>query len=155
MHSRCRSAPGLVAAAVLATAVLAAAGAVSVDAGGTRDGLAAAAANPRAEAAALMTRSLASIKALRLEKRLPIDRALDPNETGIIGEEFTPLTTSLGDVAAKRTSANPAFAGVVAVYFERAGLKPGDAVAIGAAGRFRHSCSRRCARRVRSTSGPF
>ena len=121
---------------MLAAAVLAAAGAVSVDAGGTRDGLAAAAANPRAEAAALMTRSLASIKALRLEKRLPIDRALDPNETGIIGEEFTPLTTSLGDVAAKRTSANPAFAGVVAGYFERAGLKPGDVVAIGGSGSF-------------------
>ena len=83
-----------------------------------------------------MARSLVSIKALRLEKGLPIDRALDPNETGIIGDEFTPLTTSLGDAAGKRTAANPAFAGVVAGYFERAGLKPGDALAIGGSGSF-------------------
>ena len=83
-----------------------------------------------------MARSLASIKALRLEKGLPIDPALDPNQTGIVGDEFTPLTTSLGDVAAKRTAANPAFAGVVAAYFERAGLMPGDVVAIGGSGSF-------------------
>jgi poly-gamma-glutamate system protein len=115
---------------------MAAAGAMSVDAGGTRDGLAAAAASPKAEAAALMARSLASIKALRLEKGLPIDPALDPNQTGIVGEEFTPLTTSLGDAAGKRTAANPAFAGVVAGYFERAGLNRGDVVAIGGSGSF-------------------
>jgi poly-gamma-glutamate system protein len=83
-----------------------------------------------------MARSLASIKALRLEKGPPIDPVLDPNATGIVGEEFTPLTTSLGDVAAKRTAANPAFAGAVAAYFQRAGLRPGDAVAIGGSGSF-------------------
>ena len=90
----------------------------------------------RAEAAALMARSLVSIRALRLEKGLRLHRALDPNETGIVGEEFTPLTTSLGDVAAKRTAANPAFAAVVAAYYERAGLEPGDVVAIGGSGSF-------------------
>jgi len=132
IHSPRRSAPGL----FVAAAVLAAAGAVSLDAGGTGDRPTAAAANPGPEAAALMARSLASIKALRLSKGLPLDRTLDPNETGIIGEEFTPLTTSLGEVEAKRTSANPAFAAVVAAYFERAGLRPGDTVAIGGSGSF-------------------
>jgi poly-gamma-glutamate system protein len=83
-----------------------------------------------------MARSLASIKALRQEKAIPIDRALDPNQTGIVGDEFTPLTTSVGDAAAKRTAANPAFAGVAAAYFERAGLRAGDAVAIGGSGSF-------------------
>jgi poly-gamma-glutamate system protein len=90
----------------------------------------------QAAAASLMSRSLASIKALRLEKGVPLDLSLDPNGTGIIGEEFTPLTTSLGDVEAKRTAANPAFAAVVAGYFERAGLGPGDVVAIGGSGSF-------------------
>jgi poly-gamma-glutamate system protein len=83
-----------------------------------------------------MARSLVSIRALRLEKGLPIDPALDPNGTGLVGDEFTPLTTSLGDAAAKRTAANPAFAGVVAGYFERAGLEPGDVVAVGGSGSF-------------------
>jgi poly-gamma-glutamate system protein len=88
------------------------------------------------EAARLMERSLVSIKALRLEKRLPIDPALDPNGTGIVGDEFSPLTTSVGDVEAKRTAANPAFAAVMVGYFRRAGLREGDVVAVGASGSF-------------------
>jgi poly-gamma-glutamate system protein len=104
---------------------------------GTRAGVTVpAAAAPKAEAAALMARALSSIKALRLEKGIPLDADLDPNGTGIVGDEFSPLTTSLGEAAAKRTAANPAFAGVVAGYFERAGLKPGDVVAIGGSGSF-------------------
>jgi poly-gamma-glutamate system protein len=87
-------------------------------------------------AAALMARSLESIKALRRSKGLPIDRELDPNQTGIIGAEFTPLTTSLGEVDAKRTSANPAFAAVLVKYLSDAGLMRGDVVAIGASGSF-------------------
>jgi poly-gamma-glutamate system protein len=87
-------------------------------------------------AAALMAQSLESIKALRQAKGLPLDRTLDPNETGIIGEEFTPLTTSLGEVDAKRTSANPAFAAVLVKYFQSAGLKRGDVVAVGGSGSF-------------------
>ena len=83
-----------------------------------------------------MARSLESIRVLRLSKGLPIDRTLDPNETGIIGEEFTPLTTSLGEVEAKRTSANPAFAALMVKYFNDAGLQRGDVVAIGASGSF-------------------
>ena len=81
-----------------------------------------------------MARALESIKALRHSKGLPIDRDLDPNQTGIIGDEFTPLTTSLGDVEAKRTSANPAFAAVLVKYFSDAGLTRGDVVAVGASG---------------------
>jgi poly-gamma-glutamate system protein len=127
-----RSAPVV---AVL-VASLAAAAAVSPGAGGMGRCALAATPNHPAEAAALMARALTSIKALRLAKGVPLDRTLDPNGTGIIGEEFTPLTTSLGDVEAKRTAANPAFAAVVARYFERAGLQPGDVVAIGGSGSF-------------------
>jgi poly-gamma-glutamate system protein len=132
IHQLRRAVPGLVVAAV----VLAGAGILSLDADGIRGGPRPVPTDIRVEAASLMARSLASIKALRLEKGLPLDRALDPNQTGIIGDEFTPLTTSLGDVAAKRTAANPAFAGVVAAYFERAGLGRGDVVAIGGSGSF-------------------
>jgi poly-gamma-glutamate system protein len=90
----------------------------------------------RVNAARLMERSLVSIKRLRNARGLAIDRTLDPNGTGIIGDEFTPLTTSLGEVEAKRTSTNPAFAAVMVDYFLRAGLRPGDVVAIGASGSF-------------------
>lgn len=89
-----------------------------------------------ARAAALMVRSMEIVKALRLSLDLPIDPVLDPNGTGIIGAEFTPLTTSLGEVEAKRTSANPAFAALMVAYFREAGLQSGDVVAIGASGSF-------------------
>jgi poly-gamma-glutamate system protein len=88
------------------------------------------------EAAELMARSLASIRALRLAKGLKIDPSLDPNGTGIIGDEFSPLTTSLGDVEAKRTSANPAFAAMVVRHFHDAGLSRGDVIAVGGSGSF-------------------
>lgn len=90
----------------------------------------------RATAALLMERALVSIRRLRADRGLPIDPVLDPNGTGIVGEEFTPLTTSLGDVEAKRTAANPAFAAAVTGYFLRARLRHGDVVAVGASGSF-------------------
>jgi poly-gamma-glutamate system protein len=90
----------------------------------------------RIQAAQLMAQALASIRALRLEKRLPIDPALDPNRTGIIGDEFTPLTTSLGEVDDKRTSANPAFAAIVSRYLRAAGVGRGDVIAVGGSGSF-------------------
>jgi len=90
----------------------------------------------RVEAARLMSRSLASIKTLRAGMRIPFDPALDPNATGIIGDEFTALTTSLGEVDAKRTSANPAFAAALVKYFRAAGLGRGDVVAVGGSGSF-------------------
>jgi poly-gamma-glutamate system protein len=90
----------------------------------------------RVQAARLMARALESVKSLRLEQGLPIDSVLDPNRTGIIGDEFTPLTTSLGEVDAKRTSANPAFAAVVTKYLRAAGVGRGDVVAVGGSGSF-------------------
>ncbi|RPJ73860.1 MAG: hypothetical protein EHM24_07160, partial [Acidobacteria bacterium] len=42
------------------------------------------------EAARVMARSLESIRRLRLSKGLLIDPVLDPNRTGIVGDEFSP-----------------------------------------------------------------
>lgn len=90
----------------------------------------------RAEAVRLMARSLRSIAALRVARGLPIDLTLDPDGTGLVGDEFTPLTTSLGDVEAKQASAKPAFASALVGYFQSAGLSRGDVVAVGASGSF-------------------
>ena len=88
------------------------------------------------QAARLMARSLESIKRLRLSKGLTIDPELDPNGTGIVGDEFSSLTTSVGDVEAKRTAANPAFAALLVRLFDEAGLSRGDVVAVGGSGSF-------------------
>lgn len=126
----------LVWSALTACAMLAAGGSASSQRPSLAPVRAGAAAGDEGRAADLMARSLEAIRLLRLERNIPIDPALDPNLTGIIGEEFTPLTTSLGDLEAKRTTTNPAFAGLMVRYFREAGLKAGDVVAIGASGSF-------------------
>jgi poly-gamma-glutamate system protein len=121
-----------------ACALAAAVAVVAFATAGARAGGGPPAARARAEddATRLRGRALSSIRTLRAEKGLSIDPALDPAGTGIIGDEFTPLTTSLGDVDAKRASANPAFAAALVRYFDRAGLASGDVVAVGASGSF-------------------
>jgi len=88
------------------------------------------------QAAELMKNSLEAIKKERLKRAILVDVGLDPNQTGIIGEEYTQLTTTLGNLEAKRTSSNPAFAALLVKYFKEANLKKGDAIAIGASGSF-------------------
>lgn len=88
------------------------------------------------QAAQLMKNSLETIKKERLQRAIPLDVGLDPNQTGIIGKEYTKLTTTLGNLEAKRTSTNPAFAALLVKYFKEANLKKGDVIAIGASGSF-------------------
>ena len=74
IHPPRRAVPGFVVAAF----ALAGAGVVSLGADGIRGGSRPAPTDSRVEAASLMARSLASIKALRLEKGLPIDPRARP-----------------------------------------------------------------------------
>ncbi len=72
----------------------------------------------------------------RIEKGLPIDETTDPNRTGLIGLEFSPLTTTKGLLPAKRTTTNPEMAALVVHLLKEAGAREGDSVAIGASGSF-------------------
>ena len=92
--------------------------------------------NEQIRAAQLMKICLETIKEERLKRNIPLDIELDPNQTGIIGKEYTQLTTTLGNLEAKRTSTNPAFAALLVKYFKEVNLKKGDTVAIGASGSF-------------------
>ena len=60
----------------------------------------------------------------------------DLNQTGLIGLENSALTTSLGNLEAKRTSTNPNFAGLVVHLLKKAGVGRGDTVAVGASSSF-------------------
>jgi len=72
----------------------------------------------------------------RLNRGIPIEPEVDPNATGLIGSEHTAITTTLGYLPAKRTSANPNMAGVIVEMLGRAGAKPGDCAAVGLSGSF-------------------
>ena len=50
---------------------------------------------------------------------------IDLNQTGLIGPEWTPLTTTPGIEEAKRTALDPNFAALLVRYFEEAGLEKG------------------------------
>lgn len=61
---------------------------------------------------------------------------IDLNETGLIGPEWTPLTTTPGLEDAKRTALDPNFAALLTRYFKEAGLETGDKLAVGTSGSF-------------------
>lgn len=60
----------------------------------------------------------------------------DPNRTGLIGSEYTDITTSLGDPAAKRTATNPDLAAALARRIADLGLAPGSPVFVLVSGSF-------------------
>lgn len=60
----------------------------------------------------------------------------DPNRTGMIGPEFTSLTTTLGDVASKRTTTNPDFAAALVRLIASLNLARGTPVVIVLSGSF-------------------
>lgn len=84
----------------------------------------------------LMGHVIETIRKEREERDLTIDKTIDPNGTGLIGREYTPLTTTLGHLEAKRTTVNPDTAAMICGIFLEAGLNPGDSVAIGSSASF-------------------
>jgi len=87
-------------------------------------------------ASVLMKAASEAVRRCRETRGIPIDPAFDIHRTGWIGLEASPLTTSLGNLEAKRTTANPAFAGLVVLLLHEAGVRKGDTVAIGASSSF-------------------
>ncbi|HEU5169523.1 MAG TPA: poly-gamma-glutamate system protein [Gemmatimonadales bacterium] len=90
----------------------------------------------RARAVDTMTRGLAVAAEERARRGIAIDRRADPAGSGLIGVEFSLLTTTLGTLSSKQTSVDPAWAGVVADLLWQAGVRPGALVASGMSGSF-------------------
>ena len=87
-------------------------------------------------AAKTMLLAMNMIKNEGQARGLVLDPVNDPNSTGLIGSEFTLITTDQGDLTAKLTTTNPNFAAVVVDMLAKAKLKKGDAVAVGVTGSF-------------------
>jgi poly-gamma-glutamate system protein len=88
------------------------------------------------QAAAHMERATAAVARRSETAGIPIDESLDPNRTGLIGPEYTPLFTTLGRLEAKRTTTNPDLAGLVVHLLRRAGVAAGDTIAVGCSASF-------------------
>jgi poly-gamma-glutamate system protein len=88
------------------------------------------------KAAVIMEQSLAVIRDYCIQHHINTDNPEDPRHTGLIGPEWSGITTTIGDPEAKRTTINPNFAALIAHLLQEAGVKKGDTIAIGSSASF-------------------
>lgn len=65
-----------------------------------------------------------------------IDTSLDQNRTGLIGDEFTDMTSTIGSLPAKRTSTTPDFAAYIVRMLIDHNIRRGDTVLVAMTGSF-------------------
>jgi len=88
------------------------------------------------EAALRMERAVNAVARYTENAGISIDESLDLNRTGLIGPEYSPLFTTLGQLEAKRTTANPDIAGLMVHLLRRVGVSAGDTIAVGGSASF-------------------
>lgn len=81
-------------------------------------------------------RAQEAIKRKITEMGIPIDYENDPNGTGLIGEQYTLITTDRGELRSKLLSTNPNFAAAIVVMLKECRVKRGDMIAVGLTGSF-------------------
>lgn len=86
------------------------------------------------EAVRTVLRAERSIRTARSERGISIDRRNDPDGYGVIGPQFSLITTDGGAQGAKMLAAHPNFAAAATQMMLRAGVRRGDLVAIGMTG---------------------
>lgn len=74
--------------------------------------------------------AFAAIKEEKLARGYKISPVDDINQTGMIGESYTEITTTLGSLEAKRSSVNPNTAAMIVDMLTDCGVKEGDTVAV-------------------------
>lgn len=90
----------------------------------------------KVRAAEYMRQGMEAVLQAKRERGLALDPQADPNRTGMIGERYSALTTTLGPLEVKRTTTNPNFAAAIVEMLAEAGVRPGDLVAAGFSGSF-------------------
>lgn len=87
-------------------------------------------------AAQMMEKAIAVISEHCDRSGIAIDEIIDPNHTGLIGPEYSDLTTTLGHLEAKRTTTIPDFAALIVHMLDQADVTKGDTIAIGCSASF-------------------
>lgn len=82
------------------------------------------------EAAKRAEAAFAAIKEEKTARGYSISPVDDPNQTGMIGESYTEITTTLGSLESKRSAANPNNAAMLVDMMIQCGVKSGDPVAV-------------------------
>jgi poly-gamma-glutamate system protein len=87
-------------------------------------------------ASEIMASAEKAVRECREARGVAPDPASDINLTGLVGIETSPVTTTLGNLEAKRTTTNPNFAGLLVRLLVDAGVRKSDVVAVGASSSF-------------------
>lgn len=88
------------------------------------------------EAATAQAAAIAAVRKERLARGIPINPETDRNLTGLIGDDYTGLTSTLGSLSAKRSAATPEAAALFVRLLREAGVTKGSRVAVNASGSF-------------------
>jgi len=92
--------------------------------------------NEKLEASKLTEKAVNYLKEIRLQRSVFIDAVNDPNETALIGQDITLITTDRGYIEAKLTSTNPNFAAVIVDMLKESNIQENDLVAVAFTGSF-------------------
>lgn len=82
------------------------------------------------QAAVRAEMAFAAVREARQKLGYPISSVDDPCRTGLIGDSYTDITTTLGSLEAKRSTTNPNVAAMIVDLLLRCGVKKGDRVAV-------------------------
>ncbi|MEO5618149.1 MAG: poly-gamma-glutamate system protein [Candidatus Eisenbacteria bacterium] len=88
----------------------------------------------KVDAVRVMERAERAIYAEKTRRGVTMDEKNDPDRTGLIGPQFTLITTDRGAQSAKSVAAHPNFAAAVTQMILQAGVREGDLVAVGMTG---------------------
>lgn len=82
------------------------------------------------QAAVQTEAAFAALKEEKLARGYTISPIDDPNATGMIGEPYTEITTTLGNLESKRSTTNPNTAAMIVLMLRECGVQEGDRVAV-------------------------
>jgi poly-gamma-glutamate system protein len=88
------------------------------------------------QAARKMQQALEALRRNREDAGWALDEVNDPNQSALVGLQYSLITTDQGDLGAKLTTINPNFAAVVLQMLIDAGVLKGDHVAVAFTGSF-------------------
>lgn len=88
----------------------------------------------KVHALVLMQRAEKAIAKAKADRGIVIDTRNDPEMTGVVGPQFTLITTDRGSQSAKALAAHPNFAAAVTQMLLEAGVRDSDLVAVGMTG---------------------
>ncbi|MBS4015487.1 MAG: poly-gamma-glutamate system protein [Candidatus Latescibacteria bacterium] len=90
----------------------------------------------KVKASQICQEAMYKVKQERVRLGIPIDNINDPNQTGLVGAQYTPITMDRTDLSSALTSTNPNFAAIFVDLLTKSRIQAGDVIAVGIDGSY-------------------